>query len=75
MYVELWANSGGKSRIMALIRVVDGGVQVEEKEPVPPRIRKDIEKHRQYTKSDDEFLRTLPTEFSGTYYRATLIKD
>ena len=71
MHVELWSNTGGKSRVIALIRA-DG---VEEKEPVPPRIRKDIEVQRQHHQDDDAFLRALPVEFSGTYFRATLITD
>jgi hypothetical protein len=57
--------------VIALIRA-DG---VEEKEPVPPRIRKDIEVQRQHHQDDDAFLRALPVEFSGTYFRATLITD
>ena len=70
MHVELWSNTGGKSRVIAIIRA-DG---VEEKETMPPRIRQDIEKQRGRVTDDDAFLRSLPVEFSGTYYRATLIK-
>ena len=70
MHVELWSNTGGKSRVIAIIRA-DG---VEEKETVPPRIRADVEKQRARITGDEEFLRSLPVEFSGTYYRATLIK-
>lgn len=73
MYVELWCNTGGKSRVMAVIRA-DGGLQVEAKEPIPPSIQQDIEQQRQRVKGDDAFLRSLPVEFSGTYYRAKLIK-
>jgi len=71
MHVELWSNTGGKSRVIAIIRA-DG---VEEKEPVPPRIRADVEKARARESGDEAFLKSLPVEFSGTYYRATLIKD
>lgn len=67
MHVELWSNTGGRSRVIAIIRA-DG---VEEREPVPPRIRADVEKQRQRVKGDEAFLRSLPVEFSGTYYRAS----
>lgn len=70
MHVELWAHTGGKSRVIAIIRA-NG---VEEKETVPPRIRADIDKQRARVQGDEAFLKSLPVEFSGTYYRASLIK-
>jgi hypothetical protein len=73
MHVELWANTKGTSRVIAIIRAESGGLQIETKEPVPPAILKDIEQQRQRLSGDEEFLKFLPVEFSGTYYRATLI--
>lgn len=74
MHVELWSNTGGKARVIAIIRASGGEVLVEEHEPVPPRVRAGIEDARRLSKGDDAFLRILPVEFSGTFYRATLIK-
>jgi hypothetical protein len=75
MHVDLWANTKGQTRVMAVIRAAGGQVQVEEKEPVPPRIRQDIEKQRQRLPGDEAFLKSLPVEFSGTYYRAQFVKE
>jgi hypothetical protein len=75
MHVELWANSKGKSRIMALIRATDREVSIEAREPVPERIREDIEDQRARVTGEEAFLRSLLLEFSGTYYRASFIKD
>lgn len=70
MYVEFWTNTKGKMRVIAVIRA-DG--QIEEKEPLPPRIREDIEDQRRRVPGK-RFLESLPAEFSGSYYWA-ILKD
>lgn len=74
MHVELWANTKGRARIIAIIRAKNGGLSIEQKEPVPPTILKDIEYQRTRLPEDDAFLKFLPVEFSGSYYRASLVK-
>lgn len=75
MYVELWSASGGKLRLMALIRASGGQMQIEAKEPIPPRIQSDLDKQRARIESDEEFLRSLVLEMSGAYMRAKLVKE
>ena len=76
MRVDLWAFTGKKNRIMAVIRAEGGQVQIEEKEPVPPALRQDIEaQRRRIPGNDEQFLKSLELELSGSYYRAQYFMD
>lgn len=73
MHIDLWTITGGRNRLMAVIRVENGVVKIEEKEPVPPLILQDIDDHRRRSGNDDaRFLRMLEAELTGSYYRAIL---
>lgn len=75
MFVELWERTKGKTRVTGVIRVTDGELQIEEKEPLSPPIKGTIEAVRKRFPQDDEFLRALPMEFKGSYVWAKLIQD
>jgi aerobic-type carbon monoxide dehydrogenase small subunit (CoxS/CutS family) len=75
MYVNLWSVVGGTNRIIAEIRASGGEVQIEEKEPMAPRIRESVEWLRKKVPDDDAFLKAMTVEFNGSYFKAELIKD
>lgn len=72
MFVELWTSTKGGTRILALIRASERRLQIEAREPIPPPIMQNITEQWARFTDDDAFLRSLPVEFSGTYFRAAL---
>jgi hypothetical protein len=75
MHTEIWDHTGGKSRVMAIVRVDDGKLSIEEKEPMPSSYHKMIEMTQARMHSERAFLRQLEVEFSGSYVTATFKKD
>lgn len=77
MHVDLWDHAGGRSRVMAVIRLTDGQLKIEEKEPVPPGIREDLEAlwRMKGGKGERAFLRAVTLEYSGSYTRGIFVRD
>ena len=73
MHAEVWDSIPDTERVVAEIRVVNGQVDVKEREPLSPRLKKDIDFMWRHS-TPATFFRTLKLEFRG-YMWIKLVKD
>ena len=75
MQVEICNYSSGARKVYAIVRFVDGEMQVEGVGRTPPPSLLDdlVFERRAASISDEAFLRKLPQIFNGAYIKAEFI--
>lgn len=73
MHLELWDSVPNTERVVAEIRVVNGQMQVKERESLPPAIRKDLDFLWRHS-TPETFFATLKVEMRGFMW-VKLVRD